>query len=282
MSIGVKRQMNNSLINICYEGDSGQNDIRTLYSDGILHISLSDVMVTLNKENRELNEQHIPKHMIRVIRSIITDLDNDEYITIPTTDSRGTYDEYFITQPGLNRVMSSDKSIAGKKFQRWLYHDVIPSLTQYKTYPPPSKPTGSPLSQLAEQQAQTSRSLADLIVKQEELQQNISASNKKFEIDMTGVKTDITDVNVRIGKLEEKDLDNPYISTIGKWLSDNGYDTEGKDIELLSWCENLTINSPQEAILCSSGIRENKKFPIDIIKDAFSRTNRVHQVRPKF
>lgn len=259
--------MNNSLVSICYEGVSGTNNIRTFYLHDILYISLKDVNVTLNKENREMDEQHISKHMVGVVKSILGDLDDDEFIYNPTYDATGDYNEIFVTQPGLNRVMASNKSKAGKKFQRWLYHEVIPSLTKHGVYPPPSAPKGSALSQVAEMVAQNSRSLADMIVKQEEFENNVVISHKKF-------KTDIQDVSSRVEKLETNNLDSPHIMTVGKWINDKGYNSEEiKTLDLLPWCENLILQGPQKSHPCPSGERKNKKFPIKIIDEAFSRFN---------
>ncbi|MCW0134704.1 hypothetical protein OIU89_08550 [Escherichia coli] len=50
--------------------------------------------------------------------------------------------------------MSSDRSAAGKRFQKWLFHEVIPSLTKHGVYPPPPEAKGSVLAQMAEILAQ--------------------------------------------------------------------------------------------------------------------------------
>ncbi|MGM2732102.1 hypothetical protein ACS2QU_30890, partial [Bacillus cereus group sp. Bce005] len=39
----------------------------------------------------------------------------------------------------LYRVLSRDTSDAGKAFQRWIFHEVIPSIREHKQYPPPTK-----------------------------------------------------------------------------------------------------------------------------------------------
>lgn len=43
--------MNSNLTKICYRGETGESDLRTLMFGEILYISLRDVLVTLNKEN---------------------------------------------------------------------------------------------------------------------------------------------------------------------------------------------------------------------------------------
>ncbi|WP_368161349.1 Bro-N domain-containing protein [Aeromonas sp. R5-3] len=45
--------------------------------------------------------------------------------------------ELYVTQPGLLRILSRDKSPACKRFQRWVFHDVIPSIIKHGVYPPP-------------------------------------------------------------------------------------------------------------------------------------------------
>ena len=93
--------------------------------------------------------------------------------------------------------MGTDDSPAGRKFQRWLYHDVVPSLTKHGVYPPPLTPQGSALSQMAEIIAQNSRALADSIVRQDKLEQEVKS-----------VKGDVSNVQERIEKLENtKDLE---------------------------------------------------------------------------
>ncbi len=41
--------MNSNLTKICYQGETGESDLRTLMLGDILYISLRDVLVTLNR-----------------------------------------------------------------------------------------------------------------------------------------------------------------------------------------------------------------------------------------
>lgn len=70
--------------------------------------------------------------------------------------------------------MSSDRSAAGEHFQKWLFHEVIPSLTKHGVYPPPPEAKGSALAQMAEILAQNSRALADAILRHEKLAEDVS------------------------------------------------------------------------------------------------------------
>jgi prophage antirepressor-like protein len=142
--------MNNSLVKVCYTGETGSSDIRTFHRDDILYVSLRDVLITLNKENREINENHVAKSMVNVLKGQLNALDSDEYIMEPVIGGKYSDDEeIFVTQPGLYRVLSSDKTIAGKTFQRWLFHEVVPSLTKYGEYPPPLVSQDSDVKRLA-------------------------------------------------------------------------------------------------------------------------------------
>lgn len=258
--------MSNSLMEICYEGETGSSDIRTCYFDDILHIALKDVLITLNKENRELDERHTPKHLINMIRTQIQDLDSDEYILVPVKN--GIFDdekEVFVTQPGLNRVLSSNKSKAGKKFQRWLYHDVIPSLIKHGVFPPPKTPQGSALSQMAEILAQNSRALADQIVIQEQLANEVES-----------VKSEIGSVSNRLDKLESSG--EKFIIPVKERFDDLNLPLDGKkELEVVTWCENLSLTLNRKRIACPSGERLNAKFHLEVIDKAISLVDRANR-----
>lgn len=257
--------MNSNLMSICYEGDSGISDIRTCTFNGILHVSLRDILVTLTKENRELDERYPSKYIPNLIKSQINDLDNDEYILIPVVNGSFVEEkEVFITQPGLNRVMGSDKSKAGKKFQRWLYHEVIPSLIKHGIYPPPMTPQGSALSQMAEIIAQNSRALADAIVRQD-----------KIEFEMADVKNEVVCVEKRLSKLEDRNQSDRFIITVRQWFDEiNEFLSEQKEFEIVTWCENLSLRNGKQRMACPSGERLNARFYREIIEEATSLVDR--------
>jgi prophage antirepressor-like protein len=188
--------MDNNLVKVCYNGETGSSDIRTFHRDEILYISLRDVLITLNKENREINENHVAKSMVNVIKGQMNALDSDEYIMVPVLD--GTYvddEEVFVTQPGLYRVLSSDKTSAGKNFQRWLFHEVVPSLTKYGEYPPPLVSQDSDVKRLAttllmeiEQREELERKTQEQFSKHEKMLnhlgnklQNIESNNQQID-----------------------------------------------------------------------------------------------------
>ncbi|ENP8343888.1 BRO-like protein [Vibrio harveyi] len=258
--------MESELISVCYEGESGSSDIRTCNFDGILHLSLTDIFVVLTKENRQLNERYPSKHIPNLVKSQQKDLDDDEYINVPALNpSFEGETEVFVTQPGLNRVMSSDKSKAGKKFQRWLYHEVIPSLQKHGVYPAPKTPQGSALAQMAEIVAQNSRLLADTIQEQE-----------KLKLEFSSVKDEVSSVQARVSKLENVDHDSKFILTVRQWFEDvNQLLSSEKEFEIVTWCENLSLRHSKRSIPCPSGERLNVRFHKSIIEEAKSLVERA-------
>jgi prophage antirepressor-like protein len=256
--------MASELVKICYEGETGASDIRTCQFDGVLHISLEDLLITLNKENRELNDKHISKSMAGILRNQLEALDTDEYIRIPRENKKFQEDtEIFVTQPGLYRVLSSDRSQAGKRFQKWLYNEVIPSLTKHGCYPAPLTPKGSALSQMAEILAQNSRALADAIVRQDIL-----------ESEVKNVKSKLTNIDDRVASIEVKGADFKHIVTVRDRLSFLNMTTgTEQELEIVSWCENLHFRYDEPKITCPSGERANVRYSSKIIDEAILLIN---------
>lgn len=253
--------MESELINICYEGESGVSDIRTLIYDGLLHISLKDVLVTLNRENRELNENHIPKNMAGLLKSQLETLEPDEYISTPVGNATFKGEtEVFVTQPGLYRVLSSDRSMAGKRFQKWLYHEVIPSLTKHGVYPPPPETKGSLLTQMAEVVAQNSRMIADSLARQDAIEQ-----------DVIEVKNQLGHVVKKINSLDVSSKIDEFIVTVRERCNELDMELDSVTEEhLVAWCDNLSLNKNKRIRRCASGNWLNSRYDLLIIDEAIS------------
>ncbi|TVU59424.1 BRO-like protein [Vibrio atlanticus] len=253
--------MESELVKVCYEGESGSSDIRTCYINDILHISLKDIFVVLTKENSKLDERFPSKYIPNLIKSQVQDLDSDEFFLIPVSNPSFEQEkEVFVTQPGLNRVMASDKSKAGKQFQRWLYHEVIPSLQKHGIYPPPRTAQGSALAQMAEIIAQNSRALADTIYEQEKLKQEVVT-----------VKGQVNQMHDRMNKIEHgvHITDSEHVLTVSEWFANSGtLLTSEKETDILNWCENLALKHHKPRVTCPSGERRKARFHTCIIIEA--------------
>ncbi len=246
--------MSNGLQKITYSGESGSSDIRTFVEGDVLYISLKDVMVTLNRENELLDDKHIPKSMLGIIRRQLDVLDEDEHVLV----HEGGGQEVYITQPGLYRVLSGDSSKAGKKFQKWLFHEVVPSITRFGMYPPPAASKGSVLSQMAELLAQNSRALADTIVKQEQLEQ-----------DVNNVIEEVGNVKDRVERLEKSGSEQSSLITVRERLDFLGINfTKEKEREVIAWCENISFSKVRPHQSCPSGDRFGSRFSLQTIDEA--------------
>ncbi|EPO6576487.1 BRO family protein [Escherichia coli] len=262
--------MNSNLTRICYRGETGESDLRTLILGEILYISLRDVLVTLNKENREINADYTVKSMAGIIRAQLQALDPDEYIT--TDAENGVFEgqkEIFVTQPGLYRVMSSDRSAAGKRFQKWLFHEVIPSLTKHGVYPPPPEAKGSALAQMAEILAQNSRALADAIHNHEKLAEDVSR-----------VKGKVADVESRLNLLESApSVVTEDMHTLDSRLAFLDMSMEEKHAtETLAWCENISVQKNRKVI--RKDCRENSLFTMQTIDEAIAIMTESGKITP--
>lgn len=253
--------MENNLIKLCYEDDGQVTNIRTYYIDEVIHFSLKDVLVVLNKENRKIDSAYVAKSMTGLLRAQLEALDDEEFTMLPVLEPRHPGEkEIFVTQPGMYRVLSSDRSSAGKRFQKWLFHEVVPSISKYGTYPPPLVSEGSSLSQMAEMLAQNSRVLADTIAKQELLESEVS-----------NVRSDVDKVIGRIQKLEEDSSDFYTVMTVSQRLSElNFVYTSVQEYEVWCWCENITLSKSRWRSSKGVASWSHYLYPIETIDDAVS------------
>jgi prophage antirepressor-like protein len=62
-------------------------------------------------------------------------LDEDERKIIPVMDSRGRQqDSFIITEPGLYKLIMRSRKPEAKEFQRWVTHEVLPSIRKSGRY----------------------------------------------------------------------------------------------------------------------------------------------------
>lgn len=251
--------MSNNLIKVCYEGSEGASDIRTIKRGDVLFISLIDVQIALNKENRSIDESHSSKSMIGIINGLIRDLDNDEYILIPNEKmSNFGNKEMFVTQPGLFRVLTHDKSFAGKKFQRWLFHEVVPSLTKYGVYPPPLVQQDSDVMRMA-------KTLLMEIEQREELERKTKLQFAKHE---QAIRT----LSTKLSTLEITRTDIEFSSVHSYCLSNDLADIDQQLIQ--GWCIKLCAETSEPTSKTIIDGELIPLFPVNVIVDALRNIER--------
>lgn len=241
--------MDKNLLQLCYEGDCGESYIRSMSEDGQLYVSLSDVIRTLSAENRKIDGKPSAR-MTTLLNAVIKTLDVDEFKNVPFVDDGVESTETFLAEPGLYRVLAQDTTAAGKKFQRWLFHEVLPSIREYKTYPPPITKKRSEISALAYGLQQAVGLLAMEIEKREALEVRVE------------------EVELKVNSIENlRDLSN--FKTVSQRLLE--LDLGHLDVEeLWQWCEKLKSESGAEKVKCPSGIAMNSYYPIEIVDKAIS------------
>ncbi|HGE2385920.1 TPA: Bro-N domain-containing protein [Klebsiella oxytoca] len=241
--------MDKNLLQICYEGESGESYIRSINEKGQFYVSLSDVLKTLSTENRKMDGK-TPQSLLPVIKAVIQTLDPDEIKNFPIIENGVTTSEAFLAEPGLYRVLAQDTSAAGKKFQRWLFHKVLPSIREFGVFPPPPKQEQSEIRAFATSLQQTVNALVMEIAKREELEGRVN------------------DVELKVNSLESlRDLSK--FRSVPQRLMDLGLEVLSIE-ELWHWCEKLRSERGAEKIKCPSGIGINTLYPLGLVDEAIA------------
>lgn len=73
---------------------------------------------------------------IKNVAQAVSRLDEDEYhmFNIGYSGSRGKPNLIFVNEPGLYRLIFKSRKKTAKEFQRWVYHEVLPSIRKYGYY----------------------------------------------------------------------------------------------------------------------------------------------------
>lgn len=169
----------NTPILLEYQTGEDTSKIRTFYKEETLYISLEDVVLMLAKSNTTINNR-IKTGLGALLKAQqqVLDIDEYEHFSVPDDKSDFPRQEVFITQPGLFRLISRDSTPASKRFQRWLFHEVLPSIHKHGTYPPPQKQNSSDIMSLAHALAQNT----NLLIREIEEREKLAHETKlKFE-----------------------------------------------------------------------------------------------------
>jgi len=240
--------MDNNQILLSYpESDS---DIRTVYQDSVVYFSLLDVVKTLASQNVKLSENRRPDGLAGLIKAQIEVLDADE-----CCDLDG---EPFVTEPGLFRIILRDNSEACKRFQRWVLHEVLPSIRKYGTYPPP----------LVEQNSDVKRIVQSLLMEIEErekLEQRTKEQFKKHEIMLN-------DLSDKISQVSSKYNSSEFLS-VSEYCHSNGINLSHEQI-IFGWCLKIVAEEGEPSIKKMIDGSEILHFPEHVIAKA-NKSRRV-------
>lgn len=250
--------MNDSLIKVCYQGDKGNSDIRTLRRGDILYVSLVDVMTALNRENKKDNENHRSASMPKILRGLLEDLEEDEYIYVDNEKMTHTSGrEMFLTQPGLFRVLSHDRSKAGKAFQRWLYHDVVPSLTKHGVYPAP----------LVNPESEVKRAVQLLLAEIEQREKLEQETKEQF------IKHEkmISSIELQLEKLQSNHSDTEFAS-ISDFCETRAISLNNFQL-IQGYCMKICLENSEPTSKRVIKDQSIQLYPVHVILEAVQRAN---------
>ncbi|MER3383918.1 BRO-N domain-containing protein [Pectobacterium aroidearum] len=206
--------MSKNLLQLCYEGDFGESYIRSMNEKGELLVSLSDLLRTLSAENRKMEGKNTAR-MTTILQAVIKTLDPDELKNIPLVTDGNATTEVFLTEPGLYRVLAQDTTPAGKKFQRWLFHSVLPAIREFGFYPPPERKERSELSAFANSLQQTVQALVMEIEKREALESRVNEVETK--VNSLSSLRDLSQFRTVSHRLLELGLEELSVNEIWLW-----------------------------------------------------------------
>lgn len=96
------------------------NQVRTVSSNGIIWFSAPDVTSALKLKNTTV---------------ALKSLDGDEVTKFNLGGLSG--ETNFISEPGLYKLIGASRKPAAKRFNRWVTHEVLPSIRKHGAYMTP-------------------------------------------------------------------------------------------------------------------------------------------------
>lgn len=258
----------NSLI-VKYPTPKGQVPIRTIKEGDKMLFSLEDVVLALATENTEAASNIGRYGLGGLVTAAIKVLDQDEKIHVPTSGNDGESErfEVFVTEPGLYRVVTRDTSPAAKKFQRWVFHEVLPSIRQYGSYsPPPHLEPSSELTALANQLIQNTQILIKEIKERERLEQETKERFSKNE----NAIADLSEKLALVGS--GTNFKENYISIKERCEQRQISNSEMRRL-VWAWAAKLCIEKNRKSISGGGLVNtELHQFPRDIVDQAIDMT----------
>ncbi|MCE2028731.1 BRO-N domain-containing protein [Sessilibacter corallicola] len=234
--------MSNNQILLSYP-DSG-NQIRTITEESVIYFSLIDVVKTLAEQNTQIAQGGKGDGLSGMIKAQIEVLEEDECI-----DVQG---ELYVTEPGLFRIILRDNSAACKRFQRWVLHEVLPSIQKYGTYPPP----------LVEQNSDVKRIVQSLLMEIEErekLEQRTKEQFKRHE-------NMLNNLSKQIANSSTPQTSQKFIS-VSEYCESNGIDLFHEQ-HIFGWCLKIIAEESEPSSKQLVDGKEVLHFPEHVIAKA--------------
>lgn len=242
--------MKNNRIVLAYP-DAGE-EIRSVFIDGEVLFCLIDVVKVLAAQNVELSGHEKSDGLGGLVVAQMEALDKDELMHIES--------DPYITEPGLFRLILRDKSKACKKFQRWVLHEVLPSIQKYGTYPPPLIAQDSDIKKLA-------KLLVMEIEQREELERKTKEQFEKHE-------NMLNHLGERLESLTDSSNSEIEFKAVDKYCNEFGIDTTHVQ-HITGWCIKLCAENSEPTRKKSIDGKIILEFPMHVLSSATDQAART-------
>jgi prophage antirepressor-like protein len=228
---------------LSYETEAGATTIRTINRGDEVLFSLVDVTMVLYAQNQHYAENGKKIGFMGFVKAQVEALESDEKEVIASTDAAASdlSHNIYVTQPGLLRVISRDKSPACRKFQRWVFHEVLPCIIKHGTYPPP-----------IERESDLKRLTKILLGEIEERERLEQETKKRF----TETDKKLISLSERVQQIESTRIGSEEVSeyhTIEDYCRHMSF-SDGRLQHIFGWCLK---------ICAEEGIPSKKAHPTD-------------------
>lgn len=227
------------------------HQIRTLHNGSEVMFCLSDIVRFLTDQNTQLASEGKKEGLAGLTKAIIEALDPDECHFVE--GAKNQQDAQYVTQPGLFRIILRDSSPACKSFQRWVFHEVLPSIQKHGTYPPPISSESSDVRKAV-------MLLLDEIDERERLERE---TKQRFEEN----ERRLDELSERISTPALTDTHHTY-RTINEFCQLNGIETSHTQ-RILGWCIKICAENGHGSFPTYEEGERTKKFPEHVIQDAW-------------
>ncbi|WP_386080287.1 Bro-N domain-containing protein [Vreelandella sp. F11] len=228
------------------------HQIRTIHNGNEVMFCLADVVKFLADQNTQLAYGGRGEGLAGLTRAIINALDPDECHSIE--GSKNQQDAQYITQPGLFRIILRDSSPACKNFQRWVFHEVLPSIQKHGTYPPPISTESSDVRKAV-------MLLLDEIDERERLERETKQRFEKNE-------RRLDELSEIISTHSLPDINHVY-RTVDDFCQSNNINLLHEHM-IFGWCLKICMEKGQKSYQTHEDGQKITKFPEPVISEAWT------------
>ena len=232
--------------------ESGRS-IRSIYQNGEILFCLSDVVHALAEQNTALAADGRKHGLGGLTKALLDSLDTDEKYTIPELEISDPQASQFVSQPGLFRIILRDNSPACKKFQRWVFHEVLPSLQKFGVYPPP----------LDNESSDVKKAVILLLKEIEERERLERETQERFQV----TERRLNELSARIASVNTDELKTGAYHTVAKYFSQKSFHPSETQ-QVRGWCIKICAERGFRSHMVIENGLQDVAFPETVLLEA--------------